>query len=317
MRSLTQKSASLFSAAFQLYSDHPVRQRLRQRRNFHGRAHFTDRRKNSDHLLLVVAGHKPALWPLVFPRVERWTPPGWDVCFCCPGTNPADLHQRAARNGWSVLHTPSNQLALTQNLAIAHHPAAHIIVKMDEDIFLTENTLSGLAAALTPSANPSSFPTGPIAPLLNVNGFSARLLLERLNRLAEFETRFGPCLQACTDTPAWQNPEAARFLWDIILPLDETARRMARDTPGFTPCPHRFSIGCVALQRSFWDSMQGFTVAPPGDLGVEEIDLAAYCAVTSRPLLVAHHLLAGHAGFGHQMPAMEPWLLQNADTLKS
>lgn len=315
MRSLTQKSASLTSALFQLYSDHPVRRRLRQRRNFRGRAEFTDRRKHSDHLLLIVAGHKPSLWPLVLPRVEKFTPSDWDVCLCCPGTNPSALQERAATNGWSLLHTPSNQLALTQNLAIARHPAACRIVKMDEDIFLAENTLPGLAAALTQSEKDSPFRPGLIAPLLNVNGFSARLLLKHLGRLAEFESRFGPCRQACLETPVWQNPEAARYLWEVVLPFDQAAAHFATRPPGFSACPHRFSIGCIALTREFWESQQGFTVAPPGDLGVEEIDLAAHCAVTSRPLVVAHHLLAGHAGFGHQMPLMEPWLMEKADTL--
>jgi hypothetical protein len=137
-----------------------------------------------------------------------------------------------------------------------------------------------------------------------------------LEKLAEFEALFGPCRQACIDTPPWQNPEAAQFLWEMLHPFDETARRLAGHEPAFSACPHRFSIGCFVIRRSFWESMQGFTVAPEGALGIDEIDLSAFCHASSRPVMVAHHLLAGHAGFGHQMKVMEPWFLENTENLK-
>jgi len=315
-RSWFDKAASLASAAFQMYSDHPLKRRLRKSRNFHGRCSFLDHKKDSSRLLLVVAGHKPRLWPLIFPRIERFAPRDWDVCFCCPGANPQALRDLAAKRGWSFLSTRKNQLALAQNLAIQAHRHAQTIIKMDEDIFLADGTLEGLVGALAHTESSGPFFPGVMAPLLNVNGYSSRTLLQKLGHLAEFESRFGPCKQSCLDTPPWRDPAAAQFLWEILLPFDESARKLTADTPGFSACPHRFSIGCFAIRRAFWEAMQGFTVAPPGDLGVEEIDLAAFCTVSSRPIVVAHHLLVGHAGFGHQMAVMEPWLIENAKTLK-
>lgn len=310
-RPLLHKAASLFSSLFQFYSENNLKQQLRKFRNFNGTHDFTSRQRSRKNLLLVVAGHKPALWPLVFPRIETFTPADWDVCLCLPGVKSDELAALAAKQGWSVLHTMANRLALAQNLAISRHPEARCIVKMDEDIFLAKGTLAGLVASLDQYGGSLTHFPGIVCPLLNVNGFCARLVLKRLGCLEEFEARFGPCIPSCLETPAWQNPEAARFLWEILMPFDAFAARFAATPPEFSACPHRFSIGCFAILRDFWESMQGFTVGPSGDLGVEEIDLAAHCAAVSRPILVAHHLLAGHAGFGHQMPVMEPWLIQH------
>ncbi len=308
-RSPKQKLLSLISAVFQFYSSNPVKKKFRRNRNFQGAFEFTSRSTGANKLLLVVAGHKPGLWPLIFPRIHRFLPCGWDVCLCVPGVHSPELARQAQLFNWSILKTEANQLAIAQNLAIREHPSASFIVKIDEDIFLTAGCLDGLEKAFSQCAETTPFVPGIVAPLINVNGFSSRIILEKLWRLEEFEKRFGCCRQSCTDTPVWQSPEAAKFLWEITMPLDETAARFLNSTPTFIPCPLRFSIGCLAIQRAFWEEMDGFTAAPPGSLGVEEIDLIAHCAVVSRPIMVARHLLVGHAGFGPQMQIMEPWLL--------
>lgn len=304
------KVANLASALFQFYSDHSLKKGIRRWRNFRGRFTFENRSSCRSKLLVIAAGYKPRLFPLTLRRVERFTPPGWDVCICCAGLDSFELQEICQRNKWSYLTTQKNQISLAQNLAIAEHSTAEMIVKMDEDIFLAENTLAELVTALETCEHSGSFHPGILAPLLNVNGFTSRILLERLGRLSKFEAQFGPCRQACVETPVWQDPEAARFLWESILPFDETASQLGADVLQFSACPHRFSIGCFVMRREFWEAMQGLTVAPEGALGIDEIDLCAYANATSRPVMVAHHLLVGHAGFGHQMALMEPWLVE-------
>jgi hypothetical protein len=315
-RSGIQKASSLGSACFQLYADHPLKRFFRSSRNFRGRFTFFPHRQNHPNLLLVVAGYKPGLWPYVLRRIQRFLPEQWDVCLCVPGTDQPALRELAKNNQWSFLQTTRNQLAAAQNLAIREHPSATMIAKIDEDIFLTEGCLGGLAAAFSEVKTGRAIRPGIIAPLINVNGFCARTILNRTGLLEVFEKRFGTCWESCTDTPAWQNPEAAKFLWESTAPLEPTAGKFRRAGVDFAVCPQRFSIGCFAMERDFWSAMQGFTVAPSGDLGVEEIDLAAHCAATSRPIVIAKHLLVGHAGFGDQMSVMEPWLLANADKLE-
>jgi hypothetical protein len=315
-RSWSEKAASLASAATQFYSDHTLKKTIRRIRNFRGQHTFISRSRQASKLLVIVAGYKPALLPLTLARVAKHTPPDWDICVCCAGKDSPDLRQTCEQNGWSYLSTSKNQISLAQNLAIAAHPSARFLAKMDEDIFLAEGTLEGLIASLQECESRPPVSPGIMAPLLNVNGYTSRILLEKLGCLKEFESKFGPCRQACLETPAWENPEAARFLWEICLPFDLTAAKLVQGPASFSACPHRFSIGCFAMRRELWEEMQGFTVGPSAALGIEEIDLCAFCHVTSRPVMVAHHLLAGHAGFGHQMALMEKWIGENAEKLK-
>lgn len=311
------KAARLASALFQFYSEHSLKLRARRWRNFQGRFALEKRGADRSRLLVIGAGYKPSLAPIMLNRVENVLPAGWDVCVCCAGRDDMKLKDLCAQRRWSYLTTKKNQISLAQNQAIARHPAARIIVKMDEDILLARNTLEGLVSGLELCEKEGPFHPGVLAPLLNVNGYTARILLERLGKLTEFEGRFGPCRQACLETPVWREPEAAKFLWEVVQPFDQTVQMLAEDPPTFSACPHRFSIGCFAIRREFWDAMQGFTVAPEGALGIDEIDLCAYGHAVSKPLVVAHHLLVGHVGFGHQMPLMEKWIVKNAEMLKT
>lgn len=308
-----RRFAFLNAAIFRFFSDHPVRMLLRRKHNFRGRYDATFRKSGSSTLLVIAAGYKPGLFRSTLSRVRKFAPKEWDVCVCCAGLDSADIRRICEENGWSYLTTRSNKISLPQNIAIANHPEAEIIIKMDEDIFLAEGTLPGLVLALEQAESLGMHRPGIISPLLNVNGYSSRIFLEKLGRLQEFESRFGPCIQACVETPVWQNAEAARFLWEATLPFESTARSLAESAPAFSACPHRFSIGCFVLRREFWQTMEGFTVPPKGVLGIEEVDIGVYCHVHSRPILIAHHLLAGHAGFGHQMKVMEPWIAAQAE----
>ncbi len=287
-----------------LYADNAAKRIFRKFYNFRGRFHFDDLSQGSDHLLIIVAGYKKQLWGEVFGRIRKSLPAEWDVCVCCPGVDSSELKSLCQTNRWSYLATVANKLSLAQNLAIARHPKAKVIVKMDEDIILAGHSLANLASSLGKAVSAGPFRPGLVAPLLNVNGFSSRILLEKLGRLEAYEAKFGRCIQSCTETTVWTEPEAARFLWEAVLPFDKTALRLAQDEIRLTPCPYRFSIGCFAMERKIWDAMGGFSVAPEGVLGLEEVDLSAYCAANAMPILVAENILVGHVGFGHQTALM-------------
>ncbi|MBQ3451999.1 MAG: hypothetical protein IJG32_07020, partial [Selenomonadaceae bacterium] len=109
-----------------------------------GKNIFIDRRKNSNYLLMILAGYKSFLYEDVFARVKAFTPKHFDVCVISSGLFDETLNKIAAENDWSYLSTIENNMPLIQNLTIMLHPQAKFIYKMDEDIFITEGVFDTL-----------------------------------------------------------------------------------------------------------------------------------------------------------------------------
>jgi hypothetical protein len=292
--------SGLVAHVFFLSGDPASKRFLRKYRNFYGKHRFVNRRKSSKKLLLIVAGFKKELWPFTLARIAKFVPASLDVCLVIPGVVVPELEEVAERHSWSLMVTHANKLALAQNLAIKNHPSAEWIYKLDEDIFIGENYFSGLDECWDQVERENRFDVGILAPLLNVNGYSSRVLLDQLGRTEVFEERFGSAKQSCMKTPFWNNPLAAESLWELCNPFDEQTERIFRGKHEYSACPFRFSIGAFMMQRSFWDSMQGFTVARAAELGAEEEDLCATCNAQSRVIIVCHYVLAGHLSFGPQ-----------------
>ena len=283
--------------------------RAQPRLDHHGRHTFTDRSRGHDQLLMIVAGYKPHLWPYTLTRLERFLPTeGVDVCVVCPGTAPQELQDLAARQGWSFLATKKNALALAQNLAIAAHPSARYLHKLDEDVLIGEGYLERMLSGYRKVAADGRYRPGFASPLINVNGFSYRLFLEELGVADAYLERFGELTQAAMDNKAQADGDAALFLWEHTVPFDETARRFAERDFGYTAVPHRFSIGAILMERDLWEEIGGFVVIPHGGLGHEERVLCQECVERSRVPFVLHDVFAGHFSFGRQDAVMRPAL---------
>jgi hypothetical protein len=293
-----------------------VRLRTQRRLDHHGEHEFTDRRKGSDQLLIVLAGYKEYLWPYTLGRIEAFVPSHVDVCIVSPGVAPAALGEIAARCGWSWLATARNSLCMAQNLAIAQHPQARYISKLDEDVFIAAGHVERLLAGYRRVADEGRFSPGFAAPVLNVNGFSYRMFLDELGIAGEFADRFGGLPQACVDIPVQSDGEAARWIWERSLPFDEMAARFAARPAGYTPVPHRFSIGAYVMERDLWQGFGGFRSHPYGDLGEDETQLCKECTNRSRVAVVLHDVFAGHWSFGPQEPVMREALPELADGLR-
>lgn len=298
------KSLPLLHTPLAFFNDGKAKRKLRSFANRWNRARMADRSRKSKYLVLVGAGHKPDLWPLVLPRLKKFCPADYDVCVVSPGVSNRKLAQICEQNGWSYVETRANKLAVAQNFAIARHPSAEWIFKLDEDIVVGEGFFEGLLQCHAETESEKRFRTGFVAPLLNVNGFSYRILLEMLECRAEYESLFGPALQACRECAAHLETEAAIYLWKITQPFDELAARFRALPHATSICPHRFSIGAILLTRALWEEMEGFTIAAPGSLGVDESDICAYCVDQSRVMVVSHNVLAGHVGFRAQTDAV-------------
>ena len=296
----------LASRAYRIARDSmPV---LQRRVGFGGDHTFTDRSRGADQLVMVVAGHKPHLWPHTLPRLERFAGPELDVCLVCPGVRPPELEALAERAGWSFLATAENALALAQNLAVAHHPRARWLHKVDEDVVIGERHFERMLDGYRRVLADGRFLPGFCAPLLNVNGFSYRLFLEALGLEDAYEARFGELRQAAEGIRAHHDGEAARWLWGHSVPFDAVAERIAAASAGYSAVPHRFSIGAILLERDLWEEIGGFLVVPRGGLGHEEEHLCKECLGRSRPAIVLHDVLAGHFSFGPQDDVMRPAL---------
>lgn len=271
---------------------------------------FVDRRNNASTVAIILAGYKQPLWPFVFARLKRGLPSDIDVCVMSAGRDDPALDEICAANGWSYLATRTNDVSLVQNVAIVLHPAADLIVKIDEDMFVTEKTIIDTIdyhgeVKRSGIANPAF-----VAPTINVNGVCYRPLLEKLGLLEEFESRFGVARVACIGVPITDDPEAARWMWEKTAPLEVTVEKLPRTSRIDFMAPVQFSIGLIVIERTFWEQIglhpvkRHMLALKKSTLGADEEYLCRMAMFHSRPIVVCPHALAGHFSFGRQYAGM-------------
>ncbi len=278
---------------------------------------FIDRSRGNSHLLVVLSGYKPALWPLTMPRLVRFVPSDVDVCIVSSGRHVEALATAAEQHGWSYLSTELNELSVVQNAAIERHPRAQFIYKLDEDMFIGENFFELMMEGHLRIKAEEKFFLGFSAPLINLNGYSYLPMLQALGRAESYRALFGPLRQAAESIPVLHTGAAARWLWQEILPFDEAVRFFAQQQPVYTACPHRFSIGAMLFEREFWQAMGGWAVnLVPGGMGYDEVGVCNYCMANSRIIGVLHNVLVGHFAFGPQFNDMMAILPEITEGLK-
>jgi hypothetical protein len=270
-----------------------------------GRHDLVDRAAGRERALLLIAGHKPYLWPYTLGRIARDVPADVDVCVVAPGVDAPALRAIAASHGWSYLTTRANQVGVAQNLAIAAVPAAGFIYKVDEDVFVSAGFFDDLLVGYHRVETESEFAVGFCAPVLNVNGFSYVDFLRAEGLEDAYRERFGPTRRAADRIPVQQDGDAATWLWQHSLPVDAVAERFRGRPFGWSICPHRFSIGAILFRRELWVDMGGYQrVLARSGVGWDEQRLCVACLSHSRIMAVVHNVFAGHFSFGGQEPAM-------------
>lgn len=287
--------------------------KLESQHNFHfeGAYQFIDRSKSKEKLLMVLAGYKEYLWDAVFSRIKAYLPEDIDVCIMTAGYENERLKKYCEEEDWSYLWTSENKLSLTQNLTIKCHPAAKWIYKMDEDIFLTPGIFEKLLDTWNDVENERKYAIGLVAPLMAVNGYGYRRILEYIDCLPEYEEQFGECILGRGNV--YGNPDVAEYLWKKTLPINEFAARIEKIGSKYSICYHRFSIGCMLIKRNIWEEMGGFRIASEGVLGVDEEFLCKWCMNTARAIVIAEQAFAGHFAYGLQTESMKAFYAKHKD----
>jgi hypothetical protein len=284
----------------------------------HDRFRFDDRRHGSSTLICMLAGYKPDLWSAVLPRLEAALPEA-DVCIVSAGRRVEQLSAICATKGWSYLSTYTNDVSLAQNVCYSLHRDARMIVKIDEDMFLLPDTIVKVLDEYVNIKAEGIYDPGFVAPAIPLNGFSYRAILDSLDLLEEYESRFGTARIATAGIPIQTDPIVARWIWERTGPLAMTATKLAAQGRRRLACPIQFSIGLIAFEREFWELIGFFKVyrhrllARLSTLGGDEAYLCSRGLELSRPAIVTTATVAGHFSFGPQYAGQKALLMDRPD----
>jgi hypothetical protein len=216
------------------------------------------------------------------------------------------LSDLCRREGWSYLSTATHDTSLAQNVCYRLHARAELIVKLDEDMFLLPDTISALVSQYRQIKARRIVDPGFVAPMVPINGFCYRPLLEMLGLLDEFEARFGRARIAYSDVPIQNDPAAACWMWERTAPLELTAERLAAKPIQTLFCPVQFSTGLIAFERSFWEMIGHLPVFRRrlvfglSTHGADERHISTEACKRSRPGVITTGAFAGHFCFDAQ-----------------
>lgn len=286
-----------------------------------GKYTFIDRKKDKDKLCIILAGYKEYLYDDVFDRVKKFVPKDFDICIVSSGLYSKKLETFAEKNNWSYLSTKKNKVTLAQNIAINVFNNAKYILKMDEDIFLTKNTIFKVIETYNYVENNTPYNIGFAAPLLPINGYCHIRILDILGLKEEFESKFGKLEYThSSDYTIVNNSEAAKYMWgNTNTPLkniDKIGLTLSKNDFSFSICPIKFSIGCIYFSRILWNEMGRFIVQTGPCMGVDEVQMCRYLLDNNKVIAVSENALAGHFSYGPQNEEMKKYYKKNINDFK-
>lgn len=314
--------------------------RLQNKYNFYVKKYrFIDRMRDSDVCILVLAGLYPEVWRVSMERISAYSE-GYDVII----VNPGGLHTERAQilageYGFSYFESFPNNVAAAQNFVLKNICRSRLVVKVDDDVFLTKNTVRCLLRAYS-RLREEGYDIGFLAPVINVNNYSYLHFLKTLGLAEAYEEAFEKPIPVrnWTKQAIWQDARAAVWIWERSLPLNSTAELFERVNAGkFELIPVRFSINCILFERSFILESGGFLAhfprtkargESPGTttrsegyvlrallpLGDEE-SINFYSDRSMRGRFLVLDSFAGHLAYYPQADTMLRWFLKNKDRL--
>lgn len=276
---------------------------------------FEDRQKHSEKMFLVLAGYKPDLWDQVFDRLKRFAPSEYDICVASSGLYIEELSELCRQNGWSYLSTRKNKISVIENIACYEHSGAEWVIKMDEDMFLTRNTVSVLENTYRSVSKEGRYEVGFVSPLIPVNTYGYSRILRLLKLEEEWRKAFGRI--KITDglhhhKKILESAEAARFLWEKAN-IDELGEQLKRQKFRYSICPSRYSIGMILFSKELWIDMGMFPDIGENNLGMDEKHITEYCMISGKAMVIAENTVAGHLGYKEQAEEMIKYYLNREE----
>lgn len=262
------------------------------------RHYFDDRQKGARHLVCIVAGDNPAAWSRVMPALAAGVR-NCDVCVVTPGSQNDDLLDLCAARGWSYLCTQTADSGLAQNICYRKHPNAEIIVKLDDDIIVLEDSIARLIEAYQSICDDGIVRPSALAPFIPLDGACYRAFLQSVDLLDTFEKRFGTATLIAGQTLVETNLAAAQWISARMGPLADVALRMQRHAANEHLHPVRIGGGMLVFERAFWDSIGYFPVyrrrlmVGRTTKDADSEYLAAQATLRAEPILVAKDIVVG------------------------
>lgn len=280
--------------------------------------YFLNNAKGCSSACFILAGYKQFTWEMVFKRLKKFCPENIDVCIVSSGLFSQELDAYARKNNWSYFATKRNSVTLALNSAIKSFPNAENIFKLDEDIFLTEGFFEELPR-IYQVASRDYFPAFS-APLIPINGFGYRVILEKLNLVDLYAKKFEhPIVSAGPFMQIESNPEVAKFMWGATgdVPQIDSLNAMFKASCGekdeYRVCPIRFSIGAIYFKRKTLEESGWLPVNKGNGMGVDEVFLCNLATSKSKAIVVSEKQVVGHLSFGKQNKPMEEYCISHKE----
>lgn len=276
-------------------------------------AFFLNNSKGFESACFILAGYKSFTWETVFKRIKEFCPENIDVCIVSSGVYSEELKNISQINGWSYISMKRNCVTQALNSAVKSFPMAEKIFKIDEDIFITEGFFERVPAVLE-NSKMEYFPCFS-APLIPINGYGYRRILERLNLREKYAELFEyPKISAGVHMQVESNPDVAKFFWGeggFVPQIDELNKIAGKTSEEYSVCPIRFSIGAIFFERSLLEECGYFPVKKGSCMGLDEEFLCNLATSRSKAILVSEKQVCGHLSFGSQNKAMKEYFLKN------
>lgn len=293
----------------------------KMKKRIKGSYKFIDRKKDKDKLCIILAGYKQFLWDDVFGRIKKYIPKDIDVCIVSSGLYSDELASISEVNDWSYLSVKQNKVTLVQNIAINLFESAELILKLDEDMFVTKNTFQELLRTYEEVEKNSMYRVGFVAPLIPINDYAYSKVLEKLDLVKNFEKKFGKL--KCNwhpDSKVISEPNIATYFWGKsekkLRDLDALAKQFGEEEFKYSICPIRFSIGAILFSRSLWKDMGYFEVGLGNNMGRDETQICKHVFEDSRIIAVSENTIVGHFSYGKQTEEMKKYYEKNREIFK-
>lgn len=269
-------------------------------------------KKNKRFLVYVLCGYKGFLYKNLFERLKRCVK-SFDADYCLVSCGKYDkfLLEIAKKNGWCYFSSKLNKLLDTQNAVISMFSKAEIIIKMDEDIMVTNKAFNKLKVAYD-SAKKAGTKIAFVAPILNINGYGSIRLLELLQKKELGEKLFGKLKYGYGRSAKPEtNLDLVKFLWNVdgrFIYLDSQNKMVEKINHGFTFCKKPFSIGLILFERKFWYLLNNSKLKKlfkKDMLGGDEKLMNLYSKYHNYKRVICNNCVCGHLSFRKLNPIMK------------